>query len=147
MELIIFVKPGITSLTNVHHPDFFITLVTSLYGLVFPMLPPLAYFIIRIFYTYVNLKYFLKYLFTHTLLVSGAVRQTSLQRVAHPSERFLFNRKFRRNFLLNKNRSSLSHSCSHYNSDSIILHPVRCLQSQIPHLHSFLHNFLQIHPD
>ena len=26
------------------HPDFFITLITSLYGLVFPMLPPLVYF-------------------------------------------------------------------------------------------------------
>ena len=127
---------------------FFITLVTSLYGLVFPMLPPLAYFIIRIFYTYVNLKYFLKYLFTHTLLVSGAVRQTSLQRVAHPSERFLFNRKFRRSFLLNKNRSSLSHSCpTIIILIQFILHPVHGLQSQIPRLHSLLHNFLQIRPD
>ena len=52
-------------------------------------------------YTLHKLK---KCVLAHTSRASGAARQTSLPRAAHPSERFLFNREFRRNFLLNKKR-------------------------------------------
>ena len=44
-----------------------------------------------------------KWELAYTLCASSAASQTFLLRVQHPSERFLFNRKFRKNFLLNKN--------------------------------------------
>ena len=43
---------------------------------------------------------------------SGATRQTSLPRAAHPSERLLFNMKFRRNFILNKNTERFYPLCN-----------------------------------
>jgi len=44
-----------------------------------------------------------KWGFAYTSRASSAASQTFLLRVQHPSERFLFNRKFRKIFLLNKN--------------------------------------------
>ena len=55
-----------------------------------------------------------KCVLAHTSRASGAARQTSLPRAAHPSERFLFNSKFRRNLLLNKISLSKYQTGSNY---------------------------------